>query len=140
MPLTISMTVNHSFVAYYRMRKNHPLSLVYYIKFYIILVMKAVIFHGTSLADIKNFPEDARKDVGDQLRFVQLGLDPADWKAMANIGQGVKEIRIREVSGQYRVIYVAKLADAIHVLHAFKKRVRKPAKRISAWHAGGTNK
>lgn len=91
--------------------------------------MKAVIFHGTSLADIKNFPEDARKDVGDQLRFVQLGLDPADWKAMANIGQGVKEIRIREVSGQYRVIYVAKLADAIHVLHAFKKKSQKTSKK-----------
>lgn len=91
--------------------------------------MKAIIFHGTSLAEIKKFPENVRKDVGDQLRFVQLGLDPADWKPMVNIGQGVKEIRIKEASGQYRVIYVAKLADAIHVIHAFKKKSQKTSKK-----------
>ena len=41
---------------------------------------------------------------------------------MLNIGPGVCEIRIREESGQYRILYVAKFADAVHVLHVFQKK------------------
>jgi phage-related protein len=35
------------------------------------------------------------------------------------------EIRIKEASGQFRIIYVAKFADAVHVLHAFQKKTQK---------------
>lgn len=87
--------------------------------------MKAIIFHGSSLGDIRAFPDDAKKAAGDQLRFVQMGLDPADWKPMRSIGPGAMEIRIKEASGQFRIIYVAKFADAVHVLHAFQKKTRK---------------
>lgn len=87
--------------------------------------MKAIVFHGSSLEDIKNFPDDAKRAAGDQLRFVQMGLEPADWKPIRNVGQGVMEIRIKEASGQYRIIYVAKFADAVHVLHAFQKKTQK---------------
>jgi phage-related protein len=48
---------------------------------------------------------------------------------MPTIGAGVREIRIRDESGAYRVIYVATFADAIHVLHAFQKRTQKTARR-----------
>lgn len=44
---------------------------------------------------------------------------------MLNIGQGAKEIRIKEENGQYRVIYVAKFANAVHVLHAFQKKTQR---------------
>lgn len=91
-------------------------------------VMKDITFHGTSLSDIKDFPQAARRAVGLQLDRVQTGLDPADWKSMINIGQGVKEIRIKEDDGQYRVIYVAKFADALQVLHAFQKKTKRTAK------------
>jgi len=41
---------------------------------------------------------------------------------MPDIGPGVHEIRVRDQAGAFRVIYVAKFDDAIHVLHAFQKK------------------
>ena len=90
--------------------------------------MKAIWFHGTSKTDLAAFPQDARREAGHQLGRVQHGLEPSDWKPMLTIGPGVREIRIREESGQYRVLYVAKFADAIHVLHAFQKKTQRTAK------------
>ena len=55
---------------------------------------------------------------------VQHGLEPSDWKPMRNIGHGVREIRIH-TKEQYRIIYVARFKDAIHVLHAFRKKTQK---------------
>jgi phage-related protein len=43
---------------------------------------------------------------------------------MSSIGTGVREIRIREESGSYRVIYAAKLEDAVYVLHCFGKKTQ----------------
>ena len=48
---------------------------------------------------------------------------------MPSIGAGVREIRIRDASGAFRLIYVATLADAIHVLHAFQKKSQRTAQR-----------
>lgn len=90
--------------------------------------MKDITFHGTSLCDIKDFPQEARRAAGFQLDRVQTGSEPTNWKPMVDIGQGVKEIRIKEDDGQYRVIYVAKFADAVHVLHAFQKKTKRTAK------------
>jgi len=90
--------------------------------------MKDIIFHGTSLQDLKDFPQEARRNAGFQLDRVQHGLEPADWKPMVNIGQGVNEIRIREDNGQFRIIYVAKFTDAVHVLHVFQKKTQRTAK------------
>jgi len=88
---------------------------------------KSLKFAGSSLDDLRNFPEEARRAAGFELRAVQNGFDPRDWKAMQSIGSGVREIRIR-VLGEWRVIYVAKLADAVYVLHAFQKKSRKTNK------------
>ena len=44
-------------------------------------------------------------------------------------GKGVEEIRVRDDSGIYRVIYTARLADAVYVLHAFQKKTQTTAKR-----------
>ncbi len=65
-------------------------------------------FMGTSHNDLKAFPEQARRDAGFNLDFVQRGFDPENWKPMKSIGVGVNEIRIREASGAYRVIYLAR--------------------------------
>jgi phage-related protein len=81
-------------------------------------------FIGSSLDDLRNFPDEARRAVGFELRSVQRGLDPGDWKPMQSVGVGVKEIRIH-VLGEWRVIYVAKFHDAVYVLHAFQKKTRK---------------
>ena len=88
---------------------------------------RAVKFCGNSRADLCDFPEDARREAGQQLFQVQLGENPDDWKAMEAVGAGVREIRIRDESGIYRVMYVAKFADAIYVLHCFQKKTQKTA-------------
>lgn len=58
-----------------------------------------------------------------------MGLEPDDWKPMGGIGPGVREVRICDESGAFRVMYVAKFRDAIYVLHCFQKKTRKTAPR-----------
>ncbi len=60
---------------------------------------------------------------------MQNGLEPDDWKPMKTIGPGVREIRIRDTSGAFRIIYLATLADRILVLHAFQKKTQQTAQR-----------
>lgn len=90
--------------------------------------MKVVRFVGDSLERLREFPVDAKREAGHQLDRVQNGLDPDDWKPMKSIGPGVREIRIREESGAFRVIYVASMGDAIVVLHCFRKTTQQTAK------------
>jgi len=56
---------------------------------------------------------------------VQEGSDPDDWKPMNTVGPGVREIRIREKDGAFRILYVAKFEDAVYVLHCFQKKTQK---------------
>jgi len=91
--------------------------------------LKRVTFHGDSLDRLRDFPDDARREAGHELHQVQMGRDPSDWKPMSAIGTGVREIRIRDADGAYRVVYIASFADAIHVLHAFEKKTQKTARR-----------
>jgi len=79
---------------------------------------------GSSLDNLRDFPMEVRRAVGFELYAVQCGLEPSDWKPMQTIGKGVKEIRIH-VLGEWRIIYVAKRADAVYVLHSFHKKGRK---------------
>jgi phage-related protein len=88
---------------------------------------KTVAWLGTALADLRGFPADAQRDAGFELRRVQQGLDPNDWKPMLSIGPGVREIRIH-TGLEHRVFYVASFAEAMYVLHAFEKRTRKTPK------------
>ena len=83
---------------------------------------------GASRSDVRAFPRDARRLTGVQLRRVQQGLDPLDWKPMPTVGPGVREIRVHTAL-EHRVLYVAKFAEAIYVLHAFEKRTRKTPTR-----------
>ena len=84
---------------------------------------KVIRWLGSSLDDLRAFPEQARRDAGYQLSRVQQGLMPSDWKPMKAVGSGVYEIRIHTET-EHRVFYVAKYNDAIYVLHAFEKRTR----------------
>lgn len=87
--------------------------------------MKEAIFLGDTLKVIRAFPEDARRMAGRQIGRVQRGDEPIDWKPLAAIGPNVREIRIRESGGAFRVIYQATLADAVVVVAAFEKKTRK---------------
>ena len=77
------------------------------------------------MEDLARFPAAVRRKAGYQIFRVQQGDDPADWKPMNAIGPGVREIRIRDAGGTFRVIYVARFAGAIYVLHCFEKKTRK---------------
>jgi phage-related protein len=93
------------------------------------MALKPITFHGDSLDQVRDFSDEARRQAGHELYQVQRGAEPSDWKPMPTIGGGVREIRIHEASGAYRVIFLATLADSIHVLHAFQKKSRKTARR-----------
>ena len=90
--------------------------------------VKSVEFRGRALDDLRAFPTDARREAGYQIDQVQQGRDPDDWKPMATVGQGVREIRVREADGAFRVIYVAKFEAAVYVLHCFQKKTEKTSK------------
>jgi phage-related protein len=89
---------------------------------------KPLRFRGTSLDDLRTFPLSARREAGYQLDKVQEGREPDDWKPMNTVGSGVKEIRIRDEAGTFRVMYIAKFADAVYVLHCFQKKTQKTSK------------
>lgn len=91
--------------------------------------MKPVRFLGDSLRCLRDFPSDARQDAGYQLDRLQRGSQPDDFKPMPSIGQGVEELRVRDDTGAYRVVYTARLSDAVYVLHAFQKKTRATPKR-----------
>jgi phage-related protein len=89
--------------------------------------VKSVAWVDDSLEAVRNFPPEARNDAGFQLERVQRGEEPSHWKPMSSVGAGVNEIRV-QAGGAFRVIYVAKFAEAVYVLHAFQKKSRKTAK------------
>lgn len=91
--------------------------------------MKPVAFLGDSLDAIRSFPDDPRREAGFQIDRIQRGLDPDHWKPMVTVGAGVREIRLGDVHGAFRVIYVATLPEAIYVLHAFQKKSQATALR-----------
>jgi phage-related protein len=90
--------------------------------------MKPVRFVGSSRDDLASFPVEVRARAGHELFMVQVGRDPENWKPMSSIGPGACEIRVRDPSGAYRVIYVAKFADGVYVLHAFQKKTQRTAR------------
>jgi len=89
---------------------------------------KPACFCASSLDDLREFPLPVRREAGYQIGRVQCGLEPDDWKPMSTtVGTGAYEIRIRDESGAFRVIYVAKLAVAVYILHCFQKKTEKTA-------------
>lgn len=86
--------------------------------------VKPVVWLGDSRATIRAFPENVRQLAGFQLWRVQRGLEPNDWKPMPSVGLGVQEIRIH-TDVEHRVLYIAKFAEGVYVLHAFEKRTRR---------------
>ncbi len=92
------------------------------------MVSKPIEFRGSALDDLRTFPQTARRQAGYQLDQVQRGREPDDWKPINAVGRGVKEIRIRDAVGAFRVLYVAKFEDAVYVLHCFQKKTQKTRK------------
>ena len=90
--------------------------------------MKDLRFVGSSLDDLKTFPELARKRAGYELHLVQTGQDPTDWKPFGSVGKGVREIRIK-LEGTFRVMYITNIGDKVYVLHAFQKKTHQTSQK-----------
>jgi phage-related protein len=97
-----------------------------YTNIYIIIVVKDIIFMGSSRVDLREFPDAARRDAGIELYQIQHGLEPGDWKPMTGVGAGVRELRIR-AGGACRIIYLATRPEGVYVLHCFRKKTQKTA-------------
>lgn len=92
--------------------------------------LKPLRFVGDSRSRYEAFSAHAKRKAGYQLYRLQVGKQPADFKPMPSIGPGVEELRIWDDGNRtYRVIYTARLIDAICVLHAFRKTSQKTAAR-----------
>jgi phage-related protein len=90
--------------------------------------LKSAIFMRATKSIIRCFAQHARKEIGWQLRAVQAGEEPADWKQIPSVGLGVKEIRIHHPH-EHRVLYVAHYPEAVYVLHAFQKKTQTTPQR-----------
>src|ERR1700722_20074829 len=93
---------------------------------------KQIRWAGSSYDDLLAFPRDFRKEAGFQLGKVQAGLEPTDWKPFDDVGACTREIRIRDASGIYRVMYVAKFEEAVYVLNCFQKKTHATGKQDKA--------
>jgi phage-related protein len=81
---------------------------------------------------ISSFPDEAKQNLEFQLRLLQHGQQPTDYRAMNSIGSGVFELRDQDQRAWYRVIYLSRVRSVIHVLHCFEKRSREtPIKEIN---------
>lgn len=102
-----------------------------YIRFDMINI-KPLYWLGDSVEQVRAFAPEARERIGFELWEVQRGNEPTDWKPVSTVGPGVNEIRVH-ARGEFRVLYVAKFAHAVYVLHAFAKKTRETSKRTSIW-------
>ena len=75
--------------------------------------------------------EEIRRDVTEILDKIELGLNIGlpHVKSLSSIHSGLFEIRVKDKRGQFRVIYFVKKRDAIYLLHAFRKKTQKMAKK-----------
>jgi len=89
---------------------------------------KPIYWIGSAKEDLSAFPQDAKRKAGFQLRMLQRGEKPTDFKSMQSVGKGVEEIRIW-TGDAFRLFYVAKYEEAIYVLHAFQKKTQKTSKQ-----------
>ncbi len=86
--------------------------------------MKAAIFHPAARAAIRLFPEDVRRELGKAIFDLQKGeiLSMPLSRGMASIAPGAAELRIRDRSGSFRVLYYTRSARGVLVFHAFLKK------------------
>ncbi len=83
---------------------------------------KPLYWEGSSKKDFKAFPISVQKDLGIALFIVQSGSTPPSAKPWKGLGAGVLELVDDHCGDAFRAVYTVRIADAIHVLHAFQKK------------------
>jgi phage-related protein len=87
------------------------------------LSQRQLVFVGSSIDDLRSFPEDVKDVVGYALWLAQNGQKHPDAKPLKGFGgAGVLEIVDVYRGDAYRVIYTTTFAGVVYVLHAFKKK------------------
>ena len=92
--------------------------------------MKPAIFHSKAKDEIRNFPEDVRREIGKAIFDLQNGRSigmPLS-RPMPSVALGVEELRMKDASGIYRTFYYKKHRDGILILSAFMKKTQKTPK------------
>lgn len=91
-----------------------------------------IAWEGDSREVISSFPDTAKFNLGFDLRLLQQGQQPTDYRPMSSVGPGVFELRDQDERAWYRVIYLSRVQDVIHVLHCFEKKSREtPSREIN---------
>lgn len=90
--------------------------------------MKPMVWMGGSREALRESSETVQDSLGFELYRVQCGLDPKDWKPMSSIGAGVKEIRVQDQAGNFRMIYLATRPEGVYVLHCFQKKTQRTSR------------
>jgi phage-related protein len=76
------------------------------------------------------------REAGYQIDQIQRGREPDDWKPMNTVGRGVREIRIRDAAGTFRVSYLAKFDDTVYALHCFLQKKKQKTSKADLKLAG----
>lgn len=81
-------------------------------------------FHIKARADIQNFPQDVRRELGKAIFDLQNGvhLSMPLSRHMPSVGPGVSELRVRTRQGNYRVFYYTDKEHGVVVFHTFTKK------------------
>ena len=88
-------------------------------------VLRPLVWLGNSQRNLRAFPAEAQKIIGDELQLIQFGGMPKDAKPFKGVGSGVFEIALRHDSEAYRTVLAVQLGRNIYVLHAFQKKSKK---------------
>ena len=87
-----------------------------------------LVWEGDSLEVVRSFPQDVRKELGEDIRRVQMGVKPIDGRFMKSVGAGVAELRQQDSNGWYRTIYLSVVVGKLHILHSFVKKSKSTPK------------
>lgn len=88
-----------------------------------------LLWEGDSRDIARSFPKEVRKQLGEDIERVRLGMKPKDGRPMKSVGTGVAELRQRDSSGWYRTIYLSVVEGKLHILHSFVKKSAKTSKK-----------
>lgn len=88
-------------------------------------ILRSVVWLGNAKKNLREFPEEARKLIGDELQLLQFGGMPKDVKPFKGSGSGVLEIAVRYDKDAYRTVVAVQLGKKLYVLHAFQKKSKR---------------
>ena len=91
--------------------------------------LAAVAWEGDSREVLHSFPDGVRQNLGFQLWQLQQGERPRDYRPLPSIGTGVFELRDQDERAWYRVVYLSRINNVIHILHCFEKKSREMPRR-----------